>query len=91
MLWEFLICEETLGILLRSSRADQVPVDGIEFVLSSNDEEVSSGERHFGLADFHDLDIDRRSVDFFFEDGFFSALLRLISVSLHIIADHVES
>ena len=91
MLWEFLICEETFDVFFRSSCADEVAIDRVKFVLSCNDEEISTGERHFGLTNLHYFDIDSGAVDFFLENSLFPAFLRLVSVTLKIVCDHVDS
>jgi hypothetical protein len=36
------------------------------------------------------LDIDGRSIDIVFEDGFLPTLLRFVLVSLHVVVDHVD-
>jgi hypothetical protein len=54
MLWQLLVGEKSLGILCvfaGSASIDEVSVDSIELVLSSDDEEVASGQRLLRLTD----------------------------------------
>jgi hypothetical protein len=90
MFWEFFIGEETLNIFLWSTGAHKVTIDGVELVLSSDDEQISPNQGHLRLADIHVLDVYWRTVCLFLEDGLFSALLGFVAVIVEVVTDHAD-
>ena len=90
MFYELLIGEETFHIFFGSPGADQIPVDGVQLIVSGDDEQISPSEWHFGLADGHVFDIDGWAIHLLLENSFFLALLGFVGVSFEVIGDHVD-
>lgn len=64
ILGELFIGEEALGVFFGPAGAHEVSADGVQLILTSNNENVSPGEGHLRLTNLHKLDIDRRTVNF---------------------------
>ena len=86
---EFFTFEEVFGSWSRSSGAYKISFDGIELILSSDDEQISSGKGHFTFTDFHVFDIDRWSKHFLLKYSSFFALLRFVCISFEVITEHI--